>query len=134
MKKVILALTVLLFSACAQPSVKPQNQSLENTKYKLVSFGMKRMAVPPKAWIQFKEGRYSGNAGCNGMGGAYILEDKQLTIKPGMSTLMACPQMGLETKFRQELDKVTTYRVEGKILVLMHEQYDVLNFIEIPSE
>lgn len=134
MKKVILALVVLLFSACAQPAVKTQEESFENTKWKLVSFGKKRMAVPANAWIRFKEGNYSGNAGCNGMGGEYILSKNSLEIKSGMSTLMACPDMALETRFRQEMETVTTYRLEHKQLILMHEQQDVLNFMEIYSE
>jgi len=134
MKKIILTLLLLLFSACSQPSPKVKTPSFENTKYTLVSFGNKRMAVPKNAWIRFDNGRYSGNAGCNGMGGEYILQGKSLEFKAGMSTMMACEDMSLETKFRQEMQKVTSYRFEHNQLILMHEGYAVLNFIAVPSE
>ena len=134
MKKLLLSLLVLLFVACAQPVVQKEEMTLQNTKWKLVSFGMKRMAVPQNAWISFKDGRYSGNAGCNGMGGQYILKDKDLELKAGMSTLMACANMALETKFRQEMDKVTSYKFERQQLVLLQDNHAVLNFIEVTSE
>jgi len=134
MKKLLLSLGLMFFVACAQPSVEKDTLSLEMTKWKLLSFGYTRMAVPKNAWISFSEGRYVGNAGCNGMGGEYILNEKSLELKSGMSTLMACPEMSLETKFRQEMGKVTSYRFEGKQLLLMQDQHPVLNFVEVPSE
>ena len=37
--------------------------------------------------------RYRATAGCNGLGGAYVLDEekKTLTLQPGISTLMAHP-------------------------------------------
>lgn len=39
---------------------------------------MLRMAVPKKATITLKDGTYSGNAGCNGMGGKYEVDGKKI--------------------------------------------------------
>jgi len=134
MKKLLLSISIMFFCACAQPSSPEVTQTFEDTKWKLVSFGYKRMAVPSEAWISFKEGAYTGNAGCNGMGGKYVLKEKSLEIKAGMSTLMACADMRLETMFRQEMMKVTSYKLENKKLVLMHDKTPILNFMEISPE
>ena len=111
---------------------KPQIEelTLEGHEWKLVSFGRTRMAVPKKAWVSFSEGNYRGYAGCNGMGGEYVKEGNKLLLKPGFSTMMACPDMRLETKFRQTMDSVTGYRIENnKILLLLNKETPVLNFM-----
>jgi len=134
MKHLLISLSIIIFTACAQPSITKKEVSFENKKWKLVSFGMKRMAVPKEAWITFKEGHYSGNAGCNGMGGQYSVKGNTLKLKAGMSTLMACPEMALETKFHQEIGKVTSYTIKNEQLILMNNDHAVLNFMEISTE
>jgi len=106
-----------------------KDESFENTKWKLESFGRTRMAVPKKAFLIFKDGKYSGSAGCNGMGGEYSISGDKLIIKAGFSTLMACADMRLETRFRQEMQKVQTYKIKGDTLDLMHNERSVLRFI-----
>ena len=106
-----------------------EDASFEKTKWSLVSYGRTRMAVPKKAFISFNEGQYSGYAGCNGMGGSYTISGDKLAIKSGLSTLMACADMRLETKFRQEMQKVNTYTIKGDTLNLMHDKHSVLTFI-----
>ena len=44
------------------------------------------------------DGSYRGSDGCNGIGGTYTVEDDELVLKPGLSTLMACP--GVDTWVR----------------------------------
>ena len=134
MRKILLSLCVLFFSACAQNPIPNEEFTLENTQWKLVSFGYKRMAVPKNVWIIFKEGIYSGHCACNGMGGAYEVDKNTLEIKAGISRLIACPDMRLETKIRQEIQEVNSYKFENKQLILMHGKEAILNFIEVPSE
>ena len=135
-KSLLSTILVLSFmvgcSGTSSPQAKPQVEELglEGHDWKLVSFGRTRMAVPKGAWIAFKEGRYGGNAGCNGMGGEYVKKGNKLLIKPGMSTMMACDDMRLETKLRQTMDSVTGYRIEdNKILLLLNKETPVLNFM-----
>jgi len=106
-----------------------EDASFEKTEWILSSYGRTRMAVPKKAFISFNDGKYSGNAGCNGMGGSYTVSGDKLTIKSGFSTLMACADMKLETKFRQEMQKVNSYTIKGDTLNLMHDDRSVLTFI-----
>ncbi len=136
LKLILSGLLILGFlvgcSNMTQEQPKPQVEELilEGHNWKLVSFGRTRMAVPKDAWVSFKEGHYSGNAGCNGMGGEYVKEGNKLLLKPGMSTLIACPDMSLETKFRQTMDSVTGYKIEdNKRLLLLNKDSAVLNFM-----
>jgi len=39
------------------------------------------------------DGTYSGSDGCNGLGGTYEVGEDELILKPGFSTLMACPDI-----------------------------------------
>ena len=131
LKKVIISLLVGLFLiACESPSTEgSKNVSFEKTKWTLMSYGRTRMAVPKKAFISFEDGRYSGYAGCNGMGGKYEVSGDKISFSAGLSTLMACPDMRLETKFRQEMGKVDSFVVEGNSLNLKSKDRSVLIFI-----
>ena len=106
--------------------------TIELKAYKLVSFGKTRMAVPKKAKILLKDGEYAGYAGCNGMSGKYDIDLKKQTVKfyPGISTMMACPDMSLETKFRKYLEAVDNYEVRKDMMMLKVGDTQVLNFRE----
>jgi len=106
--------------------------TIEAKAYKLISFGKTRMAVPRKAKILLKDGEYAGNAGCNGMSGKYDinLDKKIVKFHAGMSTLMACPDMKLETKFRKYLQAVDSYEIRRNMMILKVGDTEVLNFME----
>jgi len=90
----------------------------EGVRWNLVSFGYTRMAVPANAWMKLEKGRFQGNAGCNGLGGSYRIEGRKIRFRQGPSTLMACPAMSLETKFRKLLDQVGSFEIKGRELLL----------------
>jgi len=106
--------------------------TIEAKAYRLVSFGKTRMAVPKKAKILLKDGEYAGNAGCNGMSGKYEINLDKKTVKfhSGTSTMMACPDMSLETKFRKYLGAVDNYEIRKNMMILKLGDTEVLNFIE----
>jgi len=106
--------------------------SIEAKAYKLVSFGKTRMAVPKKAKILLKDGEYAGYAGCNAMSGKYDINLLKRTIKfhAGVSTLMACPDMKLETKFRKYLQAVDNYEIHGDRMFLKSGDIEILNFLQ----
>jgi len=130
LKKILIALLVVLGLNTSTLQAESSAPSFEGQDWKLVSFGSKGMAVPKNAWIHFENGRYSGNAGCNGMGGSYTLDGNKITLSQGMSTLMACDDMSLETKIRALMSKVTSYVLKDKQLILMHDNHAILNFIQ----
>jgi heat shock protein HslJ len=86
---------------------------------------------PPS--IRFSQGEVGGNATCNRFFSSYTLEGDLLSIQPGGSTLMACPEefMVQEQAFLTALPQVASYRVTGDQLELLDAEGDVvLSFSE----
>ena len=106
--------------------------TIELKPYKLISFGKTKMAVPKNAKILLKDGEYAGYAGCNAMGGKYDIDLKKQTIKfhAGVSTMMACPDMALETRFRKYLKAVDNYEIRDNFMILKVADTEVLDFKE----
>jgi len=102
--------------------------SIEGREFKLISYGKLKMAVPKKATLLFDNGQYSGYAGCNGMGGKYELSGNKIKFYSGFSTMMACPDMKAETKFRKLLLEVDNYIMRDDILVFRKSKEEILNF------
>ena len=109
-------------------SVEKSSQLLEDQRWNLISFGSTSIAVPKKAYILFKEGRYRGYAACNGIGGKYLLEDAMLSLKAGFSTRMACPELDLEHHYVNRLRRINSYVIKGDILDLRSEGQSLLQF------
>ena len=105
-----------------------QSIGIEGRTWKLVSFGLTRMAVPKGASIRFEAGQYSGHGGCNGVGGDYTLEGEKIKLSAGFSTMMACPELDLEHKYMKVLSEVDSYKIEGDILDLEGKGHLLLRF------
>ena len=101
---------------------------LEGVKWRLSGFGWSRMAVPASAWIKLEGGRFRGNSGCNGLGGTYSIDGSSIRFRQGPSTMMACPAMALETKFRRALEQVDSYELKGENLILKKGKRALLVF------
>ncbi|WP_411109331.1 META domain-containing protein [Streptomyces sp. c-19] len=68
-----------------------------------------------------KDGRVSGNLGCNNFSATATVAEKTLTVQgPAATTRMMCtsPQMELETKLYELLDGPLTYRLDHRTLTL----------------
>ena len=124
----------LLFIGCGGSKPTPVTatektaRTLEGTNWKLVSFGLTRMAVPQKASISFKDGQYSGHGGCNGVGGDYVLDNEKIILSAGFSTMMACPELDLEHKYMKYLNSVSRYSIDGDMLDLRSDDHILLRF------
>ena len=100
----------------------------EKTTWRLVSFGNSRMAVPEKATIRFEDGHYSGNGGCNGVGGNYVKQGESLSFEAGFSTMMACDVLDLEHKYVKALSRVNSFNIQGLFLELKENNITALRF------
>ena len=123
MKKYIFALLALLIlSACSGESTA----SMEGS-WKLVSYGSAANQTPAAAdidtSIEFKDGRVSGNVGCNGFGGEYEVDGEMLTFDQMMSTLMFCEGPVGEQEFGTlaVLGESATYVLEGDTLTIISQ-------------
>lgn len=74
--------------------------------------------------------RANGFAGCNQFSGNYALQPPSLQISSLVSTRMACAGDGdaLERRYLAALSAACSYRLEGKVLQLLHEQRVLARF------
>ena len=126
MKKYLLVLLAigLLISACA-----PQAAGASITgSWKLVSYGSVNSLTPAvpnvDARLTFdKDGKLSGNGGCNSLGGDYKVKGDQITFGAVAATLMACPdpQMAEESAVYQVLTDTASFKIEGNMLTITNK-------------
>jgi heat shock protein HslJ len=118
----ILIVSGLILSACAA-SVAPS--TLAGTSWTLVSYGGAGNQTPAAAGILTSvvfapNGQVSGNLGCNGFSGTYMVKDGTLVFGPLASTLMACPdpQMTQEGTAFQVLSGTVRFTAVGSTLTI----------------
>jgi heat shock protein HslJ len=78
-------------------------------------------------WITFdKDGqKFTGHTGCNNMRGSYSKSDSTLRINEQIiTTKMACPGYN-EDRFLKSLPKVTGYKFENGMLVLLNDRNEL---------
>ncbi|WP_457606604.1 META domain-containing protein [Nitratifractor sp.] len=129
MKKILLwviVLGILGISACsggsgANPTPPPAGVTLEGPLWHLQSFGYTRMAVPARATLRLTKGAYQGFSGCNHMQGKVRIRGNSIRFEPGVSTMLACDQISLESRYRRLLYRSRSFRIEGKRLLLFGE-------------
>lgn len=93
------AALALLTAGCAHvgsAAQQPAAQSLAGTRWEITKINGASPAAERKAQLNFTGDRISGNAGCNGFGGGYVLADHVLTVTQMISTKMACVGPGME--------------------------------------
>lgn len=73
----------------------------------------------PFILLQAVDNRYSAMAGCNGLGGTFtLLDNNHIKFTQGMSTMMACENMAIETGLNNALVVADNYTISGNILSL----------------
>lgn len=118
-------------------SAKFESQHIQR-QWMLVSFDQftKEQLVKSKAEInltaEMKDGKIKGTAfmGCNRMFFNSEFKSKNKVKIFGLgSTLMACQEMELETKFVKTFETMTHYQIEGHFLTLSDEKGNSMKFI-----
>ena len=74
------------------------------------------------------DSNYVVNFGCNTMGGTYSLTDSEITLSPGLTTLIACPEdlAGKEQTFGTEAALISRYEQQGENILLSGEGVSML--------
>lgn len=133
----IVAVTFL--SGCAvkqERAPKPVKvvQSVEGVKWVLTGFGDHRIKAPEKAWIELKEGRYIGFAGCNGLSGRYERKGHTLRfVSEDPHTMIACKDIDKERLFRKRLKEVNHYEIHDGMLLMEKGKKRLLLFLPASS-
>ncbi len=113
-------LLVLLANTCnQQKAVKQQISSIQDKRWSLVNMNGTVQERSP-IWLEFDTAthRFSGNGGCNKVGGEYELEGNEISFGKVMSTRMACMDAQAnerESAFLRMLsDRTYTVKFEGQ--------------------
>ncbi len=124
-------LACLMVQAACNPSKKGTDSHSGDTtmvitgkKWKLTELYGKPVADAingkmPFLQLDTTDSRYTGTAGCNGMGGEFTLSGSNgIAFSRGMSTMMACEEMWVETELGKALLEADNFTVNGDTLSL----------------
>ncbi|MCO5248670.1 MAG: META domain-containing protein [Chitinophagales bacterium] len=141
---VLMSAIVLLALSCkstkVSTDVKAQTTTLENTKWRLVEVLGKPIAEygelmkTPEFVFDSKEGRISGNAGCNQIFGSYkLLGGNRIEFGALASTMMACQNMNLEKIFNKSIPIIDTYAIydNNELVLTKAKMSPVFRFVKV---
>jgi len=112
-------LIVFILSACS-----PGKTASIQGQWKLISYGSVPNQIPAMADVETmidfdKEGRMSGNVGCNGFGGDYTVDGDTLKFGPVMSTMMFCEAVAdQESGTLAALQEMPSFELNGNLLTI----------------
>ncbi|MBL7733841.1 MAG: META domain-containing protein [Chitinophagaceae bacterium] len=117
-----------LITACDATKKAPSNDvnsnPLAGVKWRLTELYGKPVAEKINGKVPFLElqevdKRYAASGGCNGIGGQFTLsKNGRIKFSQGMSTMMACENMEVETRLRDALIATDNYTINGNTLSL----------------
>ena len=129
----MILLATLWFAGCSKqpvPVKRSQTIGLEGVTWQLVNFGTHALKVPQKAWIRLEKGRYTGFAGCNGLGGTYQKNGTKIRFTMDPHTMKVCPDLQGENRFRKSLLDVDRYRIDRDgLLMFLRQDKTLLMFM-----
>jgi len=112
------------FISIVPPGQEIGNAPLENTRWKLIRLGDKRVTMASKQRepyfvLNSETKRVTGLGGCNRLMGSYKLNGDQLSFSHLAGTMMACIEgMDTEREFLKSLIEVAKWKITGQHLEL----------------
>jgi len=97
-------------------------QTLEGTSWILTTLDGAEPLPDTAITASFQEdGNLVGSDGCNRYGATYQVDGDQITVTPGMGTLMACPEpiMKQASDYMAALESATSYQIQADTLGLL---------------
>lgn len=120
-----LVLTVFLVASCQTQTAKKPTTDITGKTWKLTELNgqpiqLKNQKNNPYFKLNMEGMRYEGHAGCNGLGGTFEIKPDVMRIKfnQGMSTMMACEDLDIESQFTKAILAADNYSVNGNTLTL----------------
>jgi heat shock protein HslJ len=128
MKNVCTSLVIALLLLIAQPADAEVGGTITRQASTPTTINTIVMAVldlftweSPVGTIDFSDGRYMANAGCNNISGTYIVDGTIIDFGEVVSTLMYCEgKMDTEAALNNTLAKSATFSFIDGALVLSH--------------
>ena len=93
----------------------------------------------PQMDFNMAEKKLHGNTGCNLFNTTITLDPEDvssITIAPGATTMMACPNMDLETSVLQSMDQVRSVKAgkdENEMLLVDQDGNEKRSFLYLPA-
>jgi heat shock protein HslJ len=75
------------------------------------------------------DGTFAAKADCNQVSGEYTTSGSDLTITPGPTTLMACPEGSIDGLFLEGLGKAASYTISGSDLTITDSDDGTMQFV-----
>ena len=133
----IAATVVLTACSSSSSSGSPSGAGLTGKTWQLTAlthrvaggFGVVPAADQAKYTIEFKsDGKYQAKADCNQTSGTYTTtSDGGLTIEPGPTTLVACPEGSLSDEYIQGLTNASGYAiVDGQLTIKLKDGWTLV--------
>lgn len=120
----------------AQTVIKQVNPAvgkvtLAETKWKLIQLYGKKVKSHGKGActlkLNSKDGHYSAYAGCNTLGGNYVMPSPAaISFSNSIATMMICDKMDTEKRFSKMLGETVSYTLQDNILQLKKGRNEVL--------
>jgi heat shock protein HslJ len=90
--------------------------------------------VPPAEQSRYTvtfntDGTYAATADCNQVSGKYTTSGSSITIEPGATTMMACPEGSFGDLFGHGLTQASTYAIASKELTLTLKDGGTMAFV-----
>ena len=75
------------------------------------------------AFLEFAvpDSKFSGNGGCNSLGGEYSVDKNHIHFTKIISTKMSCPDINFESTFIALLEKADKYEVRNNTMLLKQD-------------
>ncbi len=123
MKKTLFTIFVagLLLAACSTQPGTPVTGSWQVVSYGPVSNPTPTLPDLNRSVIFDKDGKLSGNVGCNSFSETYALEGTKITFQPVTSTQLSCPPeviMQQEQAIRRVLSGSAEFKLEDGYLTI----------------
>ena len=89
----------------------------------------------PHIFLNSADATISGNGGCNGMGGQFVVsKNNQIAFKGVFKTMMACPDMEVEDRLHKALQAADNYTLQAGILSLKKGTDETLARFKVASQ
>lgn len=120
----VIATAIALASCCACRKSNSAKVPLMQTKWTVVQLDGQTVKTDDNFYIILtgEDGRFNGRGDCNSMFGTYTVgADGAIDFAGVASTRAFCPNQQLEDTFFRTLEAVTSYTIDGKMLMLFRD-------------
>lgn len=130
---VLVTLTTLIIYACS--ALSGTSDPLDGSSWQLTAYSGKDVIPGTNVTITFEDRQASGQAGCNGYGGAYEVDGEKIVFRDVASTLMLCtgPEgvMEQEAEFLGSLNEAQRFELTDGQLQLFRTDGEALIFVPV---